>query len=144
MSLSGNWDNTDNQSAMGQSATGDDLFSNLSPKYTVMDAVKAGRIGDVRQFYGRGLNINIDDGELIASAAELGHLDLLTVMCEEMGGVLKSSKCDYPFFLHGLREDVRDYVRSRLDTEARTPVSYRPKPVPNKLSILSIRSSKIQ
>lgn len=144
MSLSGNWNNTDNQSATGQSAMGDDLFSNLSPKYTVMDAVKAGRIDDVRQFYGHGLNINIDDGELIASAAELGHLELLTVMCEEMGGVLKSSKCDYPFFLHGLREDVRDYVRSRLDTEARTPVSYRPKPVPNKLSILSIRSSKIQ
>lgn len=141
MSLSGHLDTMQNDLHRHE-----DLFSRLSKTQTVTDVVDAGDVEGLRHFYAQGLNINIDDGELIATAAERGHLSLLKAMCEEMGGTLKSSKCDYPFFLHGLRHDVRDYVQGRLRFEENCPAEFK-NPAPARkstLSILRIRGSKSQ
>lgn len=110
---------------------------------TVVSAAKSGDISSMRRFHRYGLDVNVDHGELMATAAENGHLELLAVMCEEMGGILTGSKCDYPFFRRGLKENVRNYLDNRIGFEALHDMRCRPQTAKRKLSIFRIADSKI-
>ena len=110
---------------------------------TVVSAAKSGDISSMRRFHRYGLDVNVDHGELMATAAENGHLELLAVMCEEMGGVLTGSKCDYPFFRRGLKENVRNYLENRAGFEALHGMRCRPQKVKRKLSIFRIADTKV-
>jgi len=109
---------------------------------TVVSAAKSGDISSMRRFHRYGLDVNVDHGELMATAAENGHLELLAVMCEEMGGILTGSKCDYPFFRRGLKENVKSYLDNRTGFEALHDMR-RPQKTKRKLSIFRIADSKI-
>ncbi|TNE31332.1 MAG: hypothetical protein EP349_04120 [Alphaproteobacteria bacterium] len=110
---------------------------------TVVSAAKSGDISSMRRFHRYGLDVNVDHGELMATAAENGHLELLAVMCEEMGGILTGSKCDYPFFRRGLKENVKKYLDNRVGFEALHDMRCRPQRIKRKLSIFRIADSKI-
>lgn len=110
---------------------------------TVVSAAKSGDISSMRRFHRYGLDVNVDHGELIATAAENGHMELLAVMCEEMGGILTGSKCDYPFFRRGLKEKVRNYLDNRIGFEALHDMRHRPQKMKRKLSIFRISDAKI-
>ncbi len=110
---------------------------------TIMQAVKSGNVDALRKFHMQGLDINIDQGELMATAAESGHLDLLRAMCEEMGGILTGSKCDYPFFRKGLQMNLQLYLDQRLRFETHNNIRRKPQKPQGKLSIFRISDAKI-
>lgn len=93
----------------------------------VLKAFETGDMQAAQEFYQDGLDVNQNDGALLAAAALNGHLDLLKAACEEMGGVLNAGQCEKPAFSVGLNADVKDYINDRLNFEANNNIEYTPR-----------------
>jgi len=93
----------------------------------VLTAFETGDLKAAQEFYQNGLDVNQNDGELLAAAASNGHVDLLKAACEEMGGVLNAGQCEKPAFSVELNADVKDYINDRLNFEANNNIEYTPR-----------------